>query len=88
MEREYCLKVPPEAAGERLDRFLVCQSLLVSRSQAQRLIEKGQVMVNSVPRRSSYRVQSGDLIVMQAPPWGHPQQYKPPGNAAYLHRLV
>jgi ribosomal 50S subunit-recycling heat shock protein len=53
MEREYCLKVPPEAAGERLDRFLVCQSLLVSRSQAQRLIEKGQVMVNSVPRRSS-----------------------------------
>lgn len=71
MAQEYHFKVPPQAAGERLDQFLVRQPLFLSRSQAQRLIERGLVLVNSRLKRSSYKVQLGDLIEMQLP---QPQQ--------------
>lgn len=67
-EKNYLYKVPPDAAGMRLDHFLAGQPPLVSRSQIQRLIEGGLVLVNSNRARSSYKVRSGDVITMQVPP--------------------
>ena len=56
------LRVPPEAAGERLDAVLA--EPLGSRSRAQRLIEAGQVTVDgtAVPKR--HRVTGGELVVV------------------------
>ncbi len=68
MTREYRFKAPPEAEGRRLDRFLAGRPPLLSRSQAQDLIERGLVRVNSACKRSSYKVRPGDLIEMQLPP--------------------
>lgn len=68
VDQEYCFEVPLQAAGKRLDRFLVRRLHLLSRSQVQRLIEGRHVLVNSVPKRSSYKVQPGDIIEMQIPP--------------------
>ena len=68
MDQEYRLEVPPEAAGKRLDQYLVSQPYLLSRSQVQRLIERGMVLVNAKTRRSSYKVQPGDVIEMKVPP--------------------
>lgn len=67
MAQEHYLKVPPQAAGKRLDQFLVSQPLLLSRSQVQSLIERGLVQVNSSLKRPSYKVRSGDLIKIQLP---------------------
>lgn len=40
------LSVPPEAAGQRLDRFLTGQLDFVSRSRVQLLLDQGDVLVN------------------------------------------
>ncbi len=54
------LRIPPEAAGERLDAFLA--ERLGSRSRAQRLIEEGRVLVDGedVPKRRLLR--GGELL--------------------------
>jgi 23S rRNA pseudouridine1911/1915/1917 synthase len=59
------LRVPPDAAGERLDAFLADR--LGSRSRAQRLIEEGRVLVDgaAVPKR--HRVRPGELIEVDEP---------------------
>ena len=56
------LRIPPEAAGERLDAVLA--EPLGSRSRAQRLIEAGQVTVDgaAVPKR--HRVAGGERVVV------------------------
>lgn len=55
-------RVPPEAAGERLDAVLA--EPLGSRSRAQRLIEAGQVTVDGrvVPKR--HRVAGGEVVAV------------------------
>jgi 23S rRNA pseudouridine1911/1915/1917 synthase len=70
------VKVPAEAAGERLDRFLASQ--LGSRAAAERAVEAG-ALVNGVARAKSYRLHGGEelelpevrppaLVVPPAPP--------------------
>jgi 23S rRNA pseudouridine1911/1915/1917 synthase len=54
------LSVPPEAAGERLDRFLA--EPLGSRSRAQRLIDAGQVLVDGGPAAKRHRVAPGEQV--------------------------
>jgi 23S rRNA pseudouridine1911/1915/1917 synthase len=53
------VKVPPEAAGERLDRFLAIS--LGSRSAAERAVEAGAT-VDGVARAKSYRLEGGEEI--------------------------
>jgi 23S rRNA pseudouridine1911/1915/1917 synthase len=56
------LRVPPEAAGERLDQFLAAH--VGSRAQAQRRIEAGAVLLDGVPARKNDRLRAGETIVI------------------------
>jgi 23S rRNA pseudouridine1911/1915/1917 synthase len=56
------VEVPPEAAGERLDVFLAPS--LGSRSQAQRLIAAGRVLVAGDAAAKGHRVRPGERIVV------------------------
>jgi len=53
------VKVPAEAAGERLDRFLAAQ--LGSRAAAERAVEAG-TLVDGVARVKSYRLRGGEKV--------------------------
>jgi 23S rRNA pseudouridine1911/1915/1917 synthase len=46
----------------RLDKFLADRLPDLSRSAAQRLIDRGQITVNGEPVKASYKVRSGDLV--------------------------
>jgi 23S rRNA pseudouridine1911/1915/1917 synthase len=54
------LRVPPEAAGERLDQFLAAH--LGSRAQAQRRIQAGAVSLDGAPARKNDRLRGGETI--------------------------
>jgi len=58
------LRVPPEAAGERLDQFLA--EHVGSRAQAQRRIEAGAVTLDGAPARKNDRLRGGETIVVAA----------------------
>jgi 23S rRNA pseudouridine1911/1915/1917 synthase len=60
------LRVPPEAAGERLDSFLA--GALGSRSQAQRRIEAGAVSVDGRAARKNDRLRGGESIAVAMEP--------------------
>jgi 23S rRNA pseudouridine1911/1915/1917 synthase len=53
-------------AGERLDAFLA-KKTGVTRSQIQKLIEKGDVLVNAKPLSQNYKVRAGDEISIKFP---------------------
>jgi 23S rRNA pseudouridine1911/1915/1917 synthase len=59
------VKVPPEAAGERLDRFLASQ--LGSRAAAERAVEAG-ALVDGVTRAKSYRLRGGEEVELPERP--------------------
>jgi 23S rRNA pseudouridine1911/1915/1917 synthase len=68
--------VPPDAAGERLDRFLAGR--LGSRAAAERAIADG-VLVDGVARPKSHRLGGGeDVAVPEAPPLEAPPPPAPP----------
>jgi len=56
------LRIVAAAAGSRLDKFISEQSPEISRSQAQRLIDEGNVRVNGKVEKSSYRIVNGDIV--------------------------
>jgi 23S rRNA pseudouridine1911/1915/1917 synthase len=58
------LRVPPEAAGERLDQFLATH--VGSRAQAQRRIEAGAVRLDGVLARKNDRLRGGETIELAA----------------------
>jgi 23S rRNA pseudouridine1911/1915/1917 synthase len=60
------LEVPAEAAGERLD--VVLAPSLGSRSQAQRLIAAGRVLVDGGAAAKGHRVRPGERIVVDEQP--------------------
>jgi len=62
MER---LRVPPEAAGERLDQFLALH--VGSRAQAQRRIEAGAVTLDGAPARKNDRLRGGETVAIEPP---------------------
>ena len=56
------LRVPPEAAGERLDQFLAAR--LGSRAQAQRRIAAGAVTLDGALARKNDRLRGGETVVV------------------------
>ena len=57
----------PEAAGQRLDRFLADQCEGLTRSALQNLIEQGAAAVNGQPVPKRYKVRAGDSIAITIP---------------------
>jgi 23S rRNA pseudouridine1911/1915/1917 synthase len=62
------IPVPPYAAGDRLDGFLVRHGGVAERSRAewQRLIELASVTLNGRPTRPGQRLSAGDRVVVEA----------------------
>lgn len=54
-------------AGKRLDVYLAYENPSLSRSRIQDLIAGGMVMVNGALSRSSYRLRSGDEVMLSVP---------------------
>ncbi|MFZ0641450.1 MAG: RluA family pseudouridine synthase [Candidatus Acidiferrales bacterium] len=61
------LSVVAGDADERLDRFLAAQLPELSRTRIQSLVDHGRVTVNGAPGKRSYRVESGDAVVLEIP---------------------
>jgi 23S rRNA pseudouridine1911/1915/1917 synthase len=61
------LAVPPEAAGERLDRFLAGVDEIGSRAAAERLLGDRNVLVDGSARGKSYRLEGGEQLEVDVP---------------------
>ena len=61
------LRVPPDAAGVRLDRFLAELPAIGSRAVAERLVRDGGVLVDGRPRSKSHRLEGGEELEFEAP---------------------
>jgi len=61
------LVVPPEAAGERLDRFLATCEGVGSRAAAERLVEDGAVAVDGTQRSKSHKLAGGEELEFELP---------------------
>jgi 23S rRNA pseudouridine1911/1915/1917 synthase len=68
------IRVPDDAHGERLDRFVVARVPDTSRSYIQRLIEDGDVTLDGAAARPSAKVEAGAEVVVRIPP---PESTKP-----------
>ena len=66
-ERVFHLEVGPAEEGERVDVLLARKLPILSRARAQKLISEGQVSVNGVRVKSSFRPRSGDQICTELP---------------------
>ena len=64
----FCVRVPDEAHGARVDRFVVERLPDTSRSYVQRLIEAGEVTINGAATRPSAKVVAGDELIVRVPP--------------------
>ena len=62
------ISVPKDKEGTRLDIFLSGQSLELTRSRIQKLIQAGQVLVNDSPAKASHKVKGGEKITIEIPP--------------------
>jgi 23S rRNA pseudouridine1911/1915/1917 synthase len=65
--RNVSLAVPPEAAGERLDRFLARLAEVGSRAAAERLLGERRVLVDGAPRPKSHRLAGGERLDVSVP---------------------
>ena len=61
------LRVPDEAAGERLDRFLASLPEVGSRSVAERLLEAQEVLVDGKPIAKSRKLLGGEEVEFEPP---------------------
>jgi len=61
------LRVPEEARGTRLDRFLAGRPEVGSRAAAERLLEGGGVLVDGRARPKSHRLEGGEEVAFEAP---------------------
>lgn len=70
------LLVTEEDKGVRLDIFLTRHLPRLSRTQAQRLIEKDAVLINGKPGKANYKVRAKDVIACRIPA-PEPMQVEP-----------
>ena len=69
MPAPFHVTAPPEAAGQRADRFLASAIGDLSRSRVKSLIETGAVQLHSAPMRDpAHAVHPGDAFTVQPPP--------------------
>jgi 23S rRNA pseudouridine1911/1915/1917 synthase len=61
------LRVPDDAAGERLDRFLAALPEIGSRGVAERLLAAAGVRVDGTARLKSYRLEGGEELEFEPP---------------------
>jgi 23S rRNA pseudouridine1911/1915/1917 synthase len=61
------LRVPPEAGGKRLDRFLAELPEIGSRTVAERLLSRGGVSVNGRSRAKGYKLEGGEQLEFEPP---------------------
>ncbi|MEG1984309.1 MAG: RluA family pseudouridine synthase [Oscillospiraceae bacterium] len=78
-ETSFDFTVCIENVGDRLDSFIsdrihkanteemLCQALPVSRTAVQRLIESGNILVNSIKSSKNYKLRNGDCISVHIP---------------------
>ena len=59
--------MPPEAAGDRLDRFVASVPEIGSRSAAERLLASGRVIVDGATRAKSHRLEGGETVDVEIP---------------------
>jgi 23S rRNA pseudouridine1911/1915/1917 synthase len=69
------LRVPEDAAGTRLDRFLAGLPEIGSRAEAERVLEAGTVRVDGRARAKSHRLEGGEAVELEPPE--RPQGLKP-----------
>jgi 23S rRNA pseudouridine1911/1915/1917 synthase len=60
-------RVPPDAAGQRLDRFLAGLPEIGSRAVAERLLSGGAVSVDGRPRAKSHKLEGGEEVAFEPP---------------------
>lgn len=61
------LVVPPEASGDRLDRFVAARVPEISRSRLAKWIDSGAVLVDGEPAKVSLRLRGGELVSLDVP---------------------
>ena len=66
-ETSQTLDVTEEHDGSRLDHFITAVLPDHSRSQIQRLIRSGSILLNSKQVRASHAVHAGDLVDLRIP---------------------
>lgn len=62
-------RVPPEAAGMRLDRFIQSQLKRTSRTRTQKIVERSAFSPEGKALRPSDRVRGEQCILLWRPPW-------------------
>jgi 23S rRNA pseudouridine1911/1915/1917 synthase len=65
--KSFSIHVSDRDQGSRLDRFLSEANLDLSRSQAKRLIETGNILLNQKPTKPSAHLKAGDRILGALP---------------------
>lgn len=68
---------PVEAAGWRLDQFLVGELDGVSRSRVQQLVEQGNVLVEGKREKASLKLRGGEAVTVQGQQHIDPLQARP-----------
>ena len=63
------MRVPPECAGMRLDRFVQTQLKRTSRTRTQQIVAAGCFSPDARPLRSNDRVRSEQCILLWCAPW-------------------
>jgi 23S rRNA pseudouridine1911/1915/1917 synthase len=61
------VSVPPEGAGERLDRFVAGLAEVGSRGAAERLLAEGRVLVDGAAQPKSRRLAGGEELALELP---------------------
>jgi 23S rRNA pseudouridine1911/1915/1917 synthase len=65
LTRSLLLAVPPEAAGERFDRYLATVEGIGSRAEAERLVREGRALLDGERRPKSYRLEGGEQLALE-----------------------
>lgn len=61
------LSLTADADGLRLDQFVAFAVSSLSRTEVQRLIKAGEILVDGKPQKSSYRLTAGEAITVHLP---------------------